>query len=70
MDPAESDRDSVLDEIRLAIMEALREGDTLRPEKLAQIITAVYPQSGFEEDAIAAMVRRKAVLAGVKVAHA
>ena len=68
MNSAHADRATVHKEIGLIVAEALREGDTLRPEYSARIVADAYRDSGFEAGAIAEMIRRKAVLAGVKVA--
>ena len=47
-------RASVLDEIRLIIVEALRNRDVIRPKALARIILKSYPDGGLSEALIAA----------------
>ena len=60
-------RASVLDEIRLIIVEALRNRDVIRPKALASIIRKSYPDSGLSEALIAAGLCEAAAEAGVPV---
>lgn len=60
-------RASILDEIRLIIVEALRNGDVIRPGALASIIAKTYPASGLSETKIAAGLCEAAAEVGVMV---
>ena len=66
----EDHRQAVLDEIRLIIVEALRNGDAIRPESLAKVVHTSYPNSGLSEQQIAVGIRGAAAEADVKVVTA
>ena len=67
MDVSEEHQAAVLEEIRLIIVEALREGDAIRPDLLAKIMAKSYPQSGLTEERIREGIRQAASVAGVTV---
>jgi hypothetical protein len=62
-------RKAVVEEVRLIIVEALREGDTIRPGELAGIIAAAYPNS-FRKEQIEQHIRKAATMAGVRIGAA
>jgi hypothetical protein len=67
MGTSEDHRAATLEEIRLIIVEALRNGDAIRPDALARIVFTSYPRSGLTEERIALGIRGAAAEAGVKV---
>jgi hypothetical protein len=64
---SEDHRAAILEEIRLIIVEALRNGDAIRPDALARIVAASYPMSGLSEEQIALGIKGAAAEAGVPV---
>jgi len=60
-------RKAVEEEVRLVMVEALREGDTIRPGELAGIVAAAYPNSGFRKEQIEHHLYKAATLAGVPI---
>ena len=66
-DPSNEHRASALDETRLIIVEALRNGDVIRPDALATIIASSFPDSGLSEAQIAAGLFEAAAEARVQV---
>jgi hypothetical protein len=67
MGTSEDHRTATLEEIRLIILEALRNVDAIRPDALAKIVFASYPRNGLSEERIAVGIRGAAAEAGVKV---
>jgi hypothetical protein len=64
---SEDHRAAILEEVRLIIVEALRNGDAIRPDALARIVFESYPMSGLSEQQIALGIRGAAAEAGVAV---
>ena len=60
-------REAVLDEVRLIVMEAMREGDRVRADGLAKVVASSYPHSGLTGAQIAERIREAAGVAGVPV---
>ncbi len=61
------DRRAVIQEVRLIIVEALREGDLIRPEYIATFVARSYPNSGFAQGQIAQHIRKSAIIAGARI---
>ena len=61
------DQAAVLDEIRLLIVEAVRERDVIRADNIAQFIAAAYPLSKLSIGEISALIMEAAFAAGVEV---
>ena len=59
-------RAAALEEIRLIIVEALRNGDTIKPKALAKVVFTSYPNCGLTEERIALGIRGAAAEVGVK----
>lgn len=64
----ESDQLGAFEEARLIAAEAARFGQTVRPAHLAGLVAKSYPNTGYDADHIAEMIKRAAILAGAKVA--
>jgi hypothetical protein len=58
---------AVLDEIRLAIVEAVREGDVIRVDNIANFIATAYPLSQLTVGEISVRIIEAAFHAGVQV---
>jgi hypothetical protein len=63
------DRKAVLQEIRLIVAEARRDGDSVRPEVLAKVVSWAYPDSGLSRAEIVGRIKEAARVAGVRVAQ-
>lgn len=61
-----TDAASVAEEIRLLLVEALREGDVVRPDEIAKYVASAYPRSGLSQQQIADRIRTAAIQAGVQ----
>jgi len=61
------DRDAVLNEIRLIVIEAMRDADTIRADSLAKIVAWTYPKSGLTSSDIVERINVAALAAGVPV---
>ena len=61
------DRDAVLNEIRLIVIEAMRDADTIRADSLAKIVAWTYPKSGLTKSDIVERINVAALAAGVAV---
>jgi hypothetical protein len=59
---------AVLDEIRLIVVEAQREGDSVQPETIAKAVAGSYADSGLGEVEIAEGIRQACIEAGVRLA--
>ena len=57
----------MLDEIRLLIVEAVREHDVIRADNIANFIAAAYPLSELSLGEISARIMEAAFVAGVQV---
>ena len=60
-------RTAVLEETRLIVVEALREGDGVRAVSLAKVIALNYPKSGIAEAEIAEAIKQACIEAGVRI---
>ena len=65
--PKPEHRAAVLEEIRLIVVEALRNRDVVRPDVLARSVWGNYPDSGLSESQIEEGIRQAAAEAGVTV---
>ena len=63
----DDDRDAVLNEIRLIVIEALRDADAIRADWIAKIVASTYPRSGMTISDIAQRINTAALSAGVRV---
>jgi hypothetical protein len=61
------DEAAVLDEVRLLIVEAVRERDVIRADHIAKFIAAGYPLSTLSVGEISARIIEAAFAAGVEV---
>lgn len=61
------DRAAVLQEVRLIIVEAMRDREPIRAEALARIVASSYPRSGMGSGEIAQRIKDAALAAGVPV---
>jgi hypothetical protein len=61
------DQNAVLEEIRLIVGEAIRDGDAVRAEGLAKVVAWTYPNSGLSASEIAERIRDAARAAGVVI---
>jgi hypothetical protein len=61
------DRNAVLNEIRLIVIEALRDLDKVRADGLAKIVASTYPRSGMTSADIAERISAAALAAGIPV---
>lgn len=60
-------RASILEEIRLIVVEALRNDDIIHPKALAAIVARSYPGSDLTEEQIAASIFEAAAEASIRV---
>jgi len=61
------DQAAVAEEVRLTIVEALRDGDPIRAEGIARVVASSYPKSGQCWPEIAGRIKDAALAAGVPV---
>jgi hypothetical protein len=64
----ESDRLAAFEEARLIASQARKYGEAVRPDFFAGFVAKTYPDTGYDRGHIAEMIKRAAILAGVKVA--
>ena len=60
-------RRAVVEEVRLIIAEAIRDGDTVKTDSLAKIVAMSYPNSGFRVEQIEQHLCKAATKAGVRI---
>lgn len=63
----ESDQLGAFEEARLIASEAAKHREVVRPDTLAGLVAESYPNTGYDRGHITEMIKRAAILAGVKV---